>query len=86
MYDVVIIGSSIFRELIKSKYAINAAGVYADKIHDMICKESFKITPRKCQYYVMNKSQGNLISHAVFPCPSKLGKGILVAQRSMKIY
>lgn len=64
--------------LIKSKYVINAAGVYADKIHNMICKESFKITPRKGQYYVMDKNQGNLISHTVFPCPSKLGKGILV--------
>ena len=44
----------------------------------MICKESFKITPRKGEYYVMDKSQGNLVSHTVFPCPSKLGKGILV--------
>lgn len=63
---------------IKSKYIINAAGVYADKIHNMICKESFKITPRKGEYFVMDKSQGNLVSHTIFPCPSKLGKGILV--------
>ena len=63
---------------IESRYVINAAGIYADKIHNMICKESFKITPRKGEYYVMDKSQGNLVSHTVFPCPSKLGKGILV--------
>lgn len=63
---------------IEARYVINAAGIYADKIHNMICKESFKITPRKGEYYVMDKSQGNLVSHTVFPCPSKLGKGILV--------
>ena len=63
---------------IEARYVINAAGIYADKIHNMICKESFKITPRKGEYYVMDKKQGNLVSHTVFPCPSKLGKGILV--------
>lgn len=65
-------------EVIESKYLINAAGVYADKIHNMVCKEAFKIIPRKGAYYVMDKSQGDLISHTIFQCPSKLGKGILV--------
>lgn len=63
---------------VKSKYVINAAGVYADKIHNMVCKESFKITPRKGEYYVMDKSEGNVVQRTIFPCPSKLGKGILV--------
>ena len=62
----------------KSKYFINAAGVYADKIHNMICKEKFKIKPRKGEYYVMDKDVGNFVNHTVFPCPSKLGKGILI--------
>ena len=62
----------------KSKYVINAAGVYADKIHNMICKEKFKIKPRKGEYYVMDKDVGNFVNHTVFPCPSKLGKGILI--------
>ena len=63
---------------IKAKYIINAAGIYADKIHNMICKEKFKIIPRKGEYYVMDKSQGNIVNHTIFPCPSKVGKGILV--------
>ena len=69
---------TIDRKKIEARYVINAAGIYADKIHNMICKESFRITPRKGEYYVMDKKQGNLVSHTVFPCPSKLGKGILV--------
>ena len=30
-------------EEIKAKYLINAAGVYSDKIHNMICKESLRL-------------------------------------------
>ncbi|MBD7910084.1 MULTISPECIES: NAD(P)/FAD-dependent oxidoreductase [Clostridium] len=65
-------------EIVEAKFVINAAGVYADKIHNLICKESFKIIPRSGEYYVMDKSQGSLVSHTIFQCPSKLGKGVLV--------
>lgn len=63
---------------VTANYVINAAGVYADKIHNLICSESFKIHPRKGEYYVMDKSEGALVEHTIFQCPSKLGKGILV--------
>lgn len=75
--EIFIIRTKNGRE-IKSKYVINSAGVYADKIHNMVCKESFKIAPRKGEYYVMDKSEGNTVKHTIFQCPSKLGKGILV--------
>lgn len=65
-------------ETIKARYVVNAAGVYADKVHNLICKESFKIIPRKGEYYVLDKSQGNLFTHTIFPCPTKKGKGVLV--------
>jgi len=65
-------------EVIEARFVINAAGLYADKIHNLICKESFKITPRSGEYFVLDKSQGNVVSHTIFQCPSKLGKGILV--------
>ncbi|AJH01564.1 FAD/NAD(P)-binding oxidoreductase [Clostridium beijerinckii] len=65
-------------EIIESKFVINAAGLYADKIHSLVCKESFKIVPRSGEYFVMDKTQGNVVSHTIFQCPSKLGKGVLV--------
>ncbi len=65
-------------EVIESKYVINAAGVYADKIHNLICEETFKINPIKGEYFVMDNSQDNVVSHTIFQCPSKKGKGILV--------
>lgn len=75
--DIFKIGTSD-GEVIEAKFVINAAGVYADKIHNLICKESFRITPRSGEYFVMDKSQGKVVSHTIFQCPSKLGKGILV--------
>lgn len=70
--------TTIQNEVIECKYIVNAAGVYADAIHNLICKESFKIIPRRGEYFVMDKSQGKLFSHTIFQCPSTLGKGILV--------
>ncbi|MVX63571.1 FAD-dependent oxidoreductase [Clostridium chromiireducens] len=65
-------------ELVEAKFVVNAAGLYADKIHNLICKESFKIIPRSGEYYIMDKSQGNIVNSTIFQCPSKLGKGVLV--------
>ncbi|MGG7144537.1 NAD(P)/FAD-dependent oxidoreductase [Clostridium nigeriense] len=63
---------------IKAKYVINSAGVYADKIHNMICDESFEIIPIRGEYYVLDKDEGKNFSHTIFQCPSKVGKGVLV--------
>ena len=62
----------------KSKYVVNAAGVYADKIHNMICPEKFVITPRLGEYLILDKNQGTLFSNTIFQCPTKKGKGVLV--------
>ena len=66
-------------EVIEARYIVNAAGVYADIVHNLICKESFKITARRGEYFIMDKSQGKVFNHTIFQCPSALGKGILVA-------
>lgn len=65
-------------EVIESRFVINAAGVYADKIHNMVCKESFKINPIKGEYFVMDNSQCHVVRHTIFQCPSLNGKGVLV--------
>lgn len=65
-------------EVIECRYIINSAGLYADKVHNLIAKEAFKIKPIKGQYYVLDKNQGKLFNHTIFQCPSKIGKGVLV--------
>lgn len=63
---------------IEAKFVVNAAGIHADEIHNLVCKEAFKITPRKGEYFVLDKSQGSLFTKTIFQCPTKLGKGVLV--------
>ena len=61
-----------------AKVLVNAAGVYTDRIHNMISKPAFKITARKGEYMLMDKSAADIVSHTIFQPPTKMGKGVLV--------
>ncbi len=63
---------------INTKYVINCAGVYADRISAMAGVKSFSIRPRRGEYMLLDKDEGGTVSHTVFRCPSKMGKGVLV--------
>lgn len=63
-----------------SKYVINCAGVYSDKVSAMVGIDDFKITPRRGEYVLLNKSQGYLSNNVLFQTPTKKGKGILVTR------
>lgn len=62
----------------EAKYVVNAAGVYADKIHNMVSEKKLHIIPRAGEYCLMDKETGDHVSKTVFTLPGKLGKGILV--------
>ncbi len=64
---------------IKTRYIINAAGIYADKIAQMAGDNSFNIKPRKGEYILLDKEFGGFVSRTIFSTPSKMGKGILVS-------
>ena len=66
-------------EVIEAKFVVNAAGVYSDTVANMIGDESFSINSSRGQYYLLDKSQGELFNHVMFQCPGPLGKGVLVA-------
>lgn len=63
---------------IQARVIINAAGVYADKIHAMVSSTPLAITARRGEYLLMDKAAGSVVSHTVFQLPTKMGKGILV--------
>ena len=63
----------------ESRYIVNCAGVFADKIHEMASPATFRIIPCKGQYYLLDKSEGAVFAHTLFQCPSKVGKGVLVS-------
>ncbi len=66
-------------ETVEAKYVINCAGVYSDEVAKMAGDDSFTVIPRRGEYMLLDKECGSLISHTVFRCPSKMGKGILVS-------
>ena len=61
------------------RYVVNCAGVYSDKIAALVGDESFTVIPRRGEYMLLDKECGSLVSHTIFRCPSKMGKGILVS-------
>ncbi len=63
---------------IEAKTVVNAAGVYADEINNMVSSKKLHITARRGQYELLDKSAGNHVSHTIFQLPSKMGKGVLV--------
>ena len=64
---------------INAKCVINCAGVYADKIHDMVCDPSFHITPRRGEYMLLDTTAGGTVKRTIFQLPTKMGKGVLVS-------
>ena len=61
-----------------AKYVINAAGVHADIIHNMVSENKIHITPRRGDYCLLDKEVGGHVKHTIFPQPTNLGKGVLV--------
>lgn len=62
----------------KTRYVVNAAGVYADIFHNMVSADKLHITPRKGEYFLLDKGAGGHVSRTIFALPGKYGKGILV--------
>jgi len=66
--------------LIQAKYVINAAGVHGDDIYRLISNipGQFTITPRRGEYFVLDKQKTPLVNRVIYPVPSSVGKGVLV--------
>lgn len=72
-------GVTVGEETIRAKYVLNCAGSASDQIANMIGDTSFTIKPRLGDYLLLNRNQGHLAKHTLFPCPDPvLGKGVLV--------
>jgi len=64
---------------VTAKYAVNCAGVFSDDVAALVKDESFGVHARRGEYMLLDRECGGLISHTVFRCPSKMGKGVLVS-------
>ena len=66
-------------EVFEAKVVINAAGVYADELNNMVSANKLHITARKGEYCLLDKDAGTHVTHTIFQLPSKMGKGVLVS-------
>lgn len=57
---------------------INAAGIYADRIHGMVSALPLSLVPRKGEYHLYDKTAGGLVHSTIFQLPTAMGKGVLV--------
>jgi ribosome-binding factor A len=70
---------------VMAKYVVNCAGLFSDKIANMVGDYSFKITPRRGEYVLLDKECGSIVKHTIFRTPTKMGKGILVSPTIVRI-
>lgn len=62
----------------KTKTIINAAGLYADEINNIVSKTKYTITPVKGEYFLLDRKDSKHINHVFFQLPSETTKGVLV--------
>lgn len=66
-------------ERVSAKILINCAGAASDKISRLAGDGGFEIIPRAGEYILLDKDEGRRVTHTIFQCPTKEGKGILVS-------
>ncbi len=62
-----------------ARAVVNCAGLYSDRINDMVSQDSFRILPRRGEYYIVDKNYADSFHATIFQLPTAMGKGILVA-------
>tara|TARA_B100000315_G_C14543339_1_gene572010 strand:+ start:324 stop:1754 length:1431 start_codon:yes stop_codon:yes gene_type:complete len=66
----------------KTKFLINAAGLFSDEVANLLGINDFSIKPRKGQEFILDKKKEYLANHLIFPLPTKISKGILIIKTS----
>lgn len=65
-------------ERFSARAVVNAAGLFADELNNMVSGERFSITPRRGEYYLYDTEYATTFGHTMFQVPGPLGKGVLV--------
>ena len=63
----------------EATYVVNCAGVHSDDIARLVGDDSFSVRARRGEYLLLDRECGDTVSHTIFRCPSKMGKGVLVS-------
>jgi len=64
--------------VVRARFAVNAAGLCADRVSRLFGAERFRILPRKGEEYLLDRTSAAFPSRVLFPVPAPNSKGILV--------
>jgi glycerol-3-phosphate dehydrogenase len=64
---------------IRTRFVVNAAGMYGDDIARMVNDCDFTVHPRKGQFFILDRNAPYRLNHIVLPVPTKLTKGKLAS-------
>mgnify|MGYP006291391643 FL=1 len=65
------------KEKFKSRFVVNSAGIYTDKVAAMLDTADFEIYPMRGEYVVFSKSQSHLVNSVIFQAPNPKTKGVV---------
>lgn len=75
-----IVGVITNRGLFRGRWFVIAAGLWADDLLHRAGLDGFAITPRKGEYFVLDREAAQQVHSVLFPCPTPISKGILVTR------
>jgi glycerol-3-phosphate dehydrogenase len=65
--------------VVNAEVVVNCAGLFGDLVESIVREAPFRITPRKGQFVVFDKSAASLVDTVILPVPTEATKGVLVA-------
>ena len=63
---------------VTARFVLNAAGVDADRVHEMLEPNDWQTLPSRGEYYLLDKSEHDRVSRVIFQCPAPVGMGALL--------
>ncbi len=67
-------------ETLEARIIVNAAGLYADAMNNMVSGRKLHIIPRKGEYCLFDRAAEDLAPLTIFQTPTAMGKGVLVTK------
>jgi glycerol-3-phosphate dehydrogenase len=64
---------------LRTRFLVNAAGLYSDEVDRLLGHERFTVTPRRGELIVFDKLARPLLNHIVLAVPTRTTKGVLVS-------
>ena len=55
--------------ILKTRYVVNAAGLYGDVLHNMVSEKKIRLTARRGDYCLLDREAGKHVMRTIFPLP-----------------